>query len=317
MKVLVTGGAGFIGLNFALMYQDGEFPLFNDLDILDRFSTGSHSERYLRKKLDSKIKIFKLDLCDLNSFVNLISSYDLVIHFAAESHVDRSIDTPVQFTNSNVLSTLNILEAVRQNPKTRIVIISTDEVYGSSDGNSFDENASLKPNSPYAASKASGDLIARSYMQTYELNILITRCTNNFGPYQHLEKFLPKCIVNSLTNQDIPVYGSGKQQRNWIFVRDHCAAIYLLAISEMKGVCNISGLAEYQNIDLARKVIGAIRDTKAVISFVPDRKAHDARYQISDSKFRSFFPNFELTPFDYALNETVLWYSEMMSNPNE
>jgi dTDP-glucose 4,6-dehydratase len=317
MKVLVTGGAGFIGLNFALMYQDGEFPSFNELDILDRFSTGSHPESYLRKKLDAKIKIINSNLCDLNSYLNIISSYDLIIHFAAESHVDRSIESPAQFTNDNILSTLNILEAIRQNPETRIVIISTDEVYGSSNGNFFDENSNLKPSSPYAASKAAGDLIARSYMHTFGLNVLITRCTNNFGPYQHLEKFLPKCIVNSLTNQDIPIYGSGNQQRNWIYVKDHCTAIYLLAISEEKGIFNISGLTEYENINLARKVIQEIKHTKAAISYVPDRKAHDIRYQISDSKFRELFPNFELTPFNYALKETIDWYSGMLSNVNE
>lgn len=317
MKVLVTGGAGFIGLNFALMYQDGAFPSFNELDILDRFSTGSHSESYLRKKLDDKIKIFNSDLCDLNSYLHLIARYDLVIHFAAESHVDRSIDSPVAFTHDNVLSTLNILEAVRQNPKTRIVLISTDEVYGSSYGESFDESASLMPNSPYAASKAAGDVIARAYMQTYDLNILITRCTNNFGPYQNTEKFLPKCIVNSLSDQVIPVYGSGKQQRNWIYVKDHCTAIYLLSISDKKGIFNVSGLAEFQNIDLAYKIIEAINGTKATVRFVPDRKAHDIRYVINDSKFRGLFPKFELTPFDYALSETIVWYSGMLSNLNE
>ena len=317
MKVLVTGGAGFIGLNFALMYQSGEFPAFNELDIIDRFSTGSQPESYVRKKLDKKIQIINANLSDLNSYIHIISNYDLIIHFAAESHVDRSIETPAEFTKDNVLSTLNILEGVRQNPKTRIVIVSTDEVYGNSDENYFDENATLRPNSPYAASKASGDLIARSYMQTFGLNVLITRCTNNFGPYQNIEKFLPKCIINSLKNQNIPIYGSGKQQRNWIYVKDHCIAIYFLAVSDNKGIYNISGLEEYENIDLAQKVIKEIQGTKAGISFVPDRKAHDIRYRISDSKFKELFPNFELTPFDYALKETIEWYSGMLSNFNE
>jgi dTDP-glucose 4,6-dehydratase len=303
MKVLITGGAGFIGSNFVrrLTFQQPSY----EIAVMDKL-TYAGSEDNL-KGID-KITFIKQDICD-----KIEGEYDVIINFAAETHVDRSITNPGDFVQSNIVGTYNLLEYARQHDIYRFIQISTDEVYGSTDhnplsGGSFTENDKLSPSSPYSASKAAADLLTLSYFKTYKLPVLITRSCNNFGPYQYPEKFIPMVISKILSREKIPIYGDGSNIRDWIYVDDNNDAIFTVFQRGVPGeIYNISAGNELTNMDVVNHIIDILPGGK--VSFVHDRPGHDFRYSIDSTKIREFGwePKYS---FDLALRMTVWWYCQ-------
>ncbi|MBA7527155.1 dTDP-glucose 4,6-dehydratase 2 [subsurface metagenome] len=301
MKILVTGGLGFIGSNFARNMVDKA-----EIIVGDALKYGSNEDNL--KDLD--YKFVKGDICDYDLMAGLVKGVDAIVNFAAETHVDRSISNPYAFIESNVLGTYTILEAMRKvNPEVKLVHISTDEVYGDVKEGSFKENDMLKPSSPYSASKASATMFVLAYVRTYGLNAIITRCTNNYGPYQFPEKLIPKAIIRAKLNMKIPIYGTGKNVRDWIYVKDHCEAISLVLGKGEKGeIYNISSGEEKTNLGVVREILGIIdKNEDDLIEFVEDRPGHDIRYSLDSSKIRElgWKPKHR---FKEGLKETVEWY---------
>ena len=297
--ILVTGGAGFIGSNFVRYMQEK-----CKITVVDALKYGSN----LNNLKDLDIKFVKGNICDYKLMTELIKNVDAIINFAAESHVDRSISGPFPFIESNIVGTYTILEAMRKvNPEVKLVHISTDEVYGDIKEGSFKEDDPLKPSSPYSASKASSDMLILSYVRTYDLNAIITRCTNNFGPYQFPEKLIPKAIIRVNMDKKIPIYGTGKNIRDWIYVLDHCEAISLVLNKGEKGeIYNISSGNEKNNLEVANEILKLL-GKKNLIEFVEDRPGHDVRYALDSSKIRKlgWSPRYS---FKEALKETINWY---------
>jgi len=300
MKVLVTGGAGFIGTNCIDYFQKLGYYVVN----VDKLGTGS-----VKKNLSIvKSEFHKIDIS--KKFPNeLLDNVDFIINLASESHVDRSIIDPVLFYKNNVGLMINLLEALRSySSEIRMVHVSTDEVYGDIIKGSFSEDSTLRPSSPYSASKASQDSFSLAYARTYGLNISITRCTNNYGPFQLPEKLIPKTIVKALRNEKIPVYGDGTQIRDWLYVRDHCTAIEYVAKKGKKGeIYNVSGGNEIPNIEIVKKIISLLHKDESLIEHVEDRKGHDVRYSLNSEKIRSmgWKPRVNL---EDGLRMTVEWY---------
>jgi len=300
MKVLVTGGAGFIGTNCIDYFQKLGYYVVN----VDKLGTGS-----VKKNLSIvKSEFHKIDIS--KKFPNeLLDNVDFIINLASESHVDRSIIDPVLFYKNNVGLMINLLEALRSySSEIRMVHVSTDEVYGDIIKGSFSEDSTLRPSSPYSASKASQDSFSFAYARTYGLNISITRCTNNYGPFQLPEKLIPKTIVKALRNEKIPVYGDGTQIRDWLYVRDHCTAIEYVAKKGKKGeIYNVSGGNEIPNIEIVKKIISLLHKDESLIEHVEDRKGHDVRYSLNSEKIRSmgWKPRVNL---EDGLGMTVEWY---------
>ena len=280
MKILVTGGLGFIGSNFVRNMANKA-----DIVVVDALKYGSN-ENNLK---DSDYKFVKGDICDYDLMAKLVKEADGIVNFAAETHVDRSISNPYTFIESNVIGAYTILEAMRKvNPEAKLVHISTDEVYGDIEKGSFKEKDRLKPSSPYSASKASADMLVLAYVRTYGLKAMITRCTNNYGPYQFPEKLIPKAIIRASMNMKIPVYGTGKNVRDWIYVKDHCEAISLVLGKGEKGeIYNISSGEEKTNFEVVREILGIMdKNEDDLIEFVEDRPGHDIRYSLDSSKIR-------------------------------
>ncbi|MGB2843004.1 MAG: dTDP-glucose 4,6-dehydratase [Halobacteriota archaeon] len=304
MKILVTGGLGFIGSNFVRWMTEEAGANVDDIVVVDALKYGSNENNL--KGLD--YNFVKGDICNYDLMSELVKGVDAIVNFAAETHVDRSISNPYVFIESNIIGTYTILEAVRKgNPEAKLVHIGTDEVYGDIEKGSFKEDDLLKPSSPYSASKASADMFILAYVRTYGLNAVITRCTNNYGPYQFPEKLIPKAIIRAKMDMKIPIYGTGKNVRDWIFVKDHCEGIDLVLERGERGeIYNISSGEEKNNLEVVSEII-RIMDKPDLIEFVEDRPGHDIRYSLDSSKIRSlgWKPKHN---FKEGLKETIEWY---------
>jgi dTDP-glucose 4,6-dehydratase len=308
MNLLVTGGLGFIGSNF-IRYMLKEHQKMKITNV-DKIGIGANLENLKNLDKSRKYKFVKMDITDPKGMEKLVKKTDAIINFAAETHVDRSISNPTSFFKSNTLGTLNILEAVRKYKKEiRIVQISTDETYGDLVKGSFNEQDRLSPSNPYSASKASADMICLAYERTYKLNIVITRCTNNFGPYQFPEKLIPKTIIRGYKNLSIPVYGTGVNVRDWIYVIDHCAAVHLVLDNGRSGeIYNVSSNNELENLTVVYEILHLLGKKKNLIKFVDDRPGHDLRYSLDSSKLKEKLGWKPRYKFVSALKKTVDWY---------
>lgn len=314
MRIALTGGAGFIGSNFVRDLVNGRFPALaaERVVVIDNLTYAGRLDS-LADVLDD-IEFHRTDICDTEAVTAQLDGADAVVHFAAESHVDRSIASGLPFMRSNVLGTQSVLEAAAAAGVGRFVHISTDEVYGSIPAGSTDEDAPLAPNSPYAASKAGSDLAALAFGRTHGLPVTVTRCSNNYGPYQHPEKAIPHFVTTLLRGGDIPLYGTGTNVRDWLHVGDHGHAVaLLLAGTPREQVYNIGGGSQTTNLELARIILDRLGLDRDRISFVPDRKAHDARYCVDDSRLREEFGYRPERDFAKAVRETIDWYIDNQS----
>ena len=311
MKILVTGGLGFIGSNFILKLLS-KFPQY-EITNVDACLSGSNLKNLESLSNNKHYSFVKGNISDPILMEKLIEKNDLVINFAAESHVDRSISNPKPFLDTNIFGVYTILECLRKSRK-KLIQISTDEVYGSLKYQSADENFHLNPSSPYSSSKASAELIANSYHITYDIDVMITRCTNNYGPRQFPEKLIPKTIILAEQNKKIPVYGKGTNIRDWIYVDDHCEAILeVLTHGKSGNSYNISAENEIDNITIVKKILSILNKKEDLIEFVEDRPGHDFRYSLDSSKIRKELNWSQKTNFDEGLEKTVEWYK---SNKN-
>ncbi len=306
MKLLVTGGLGFIGSNFILKAIESS----QDVEItnIDDELYGSNHKNLTVLENSNKYKFVKGNINDLELIENLVSNCDIVINFAAESHVDRSISNAKPFIDSNIFGMFSILESIKKHKK-RLVHISTDEVFGSLEDGTADEKYNYNPSSPYAASKASAELLINSYVKTYDCDCVITRCTNNYGPRQFLEKLIPKVIVLAKQEKQIPVYGSGKNIRDWIYVDDHCNAILKVLENGKNGESyNISAKNEIDNLTIIKKILSIMGKPTNMINFVEDRPGHDFRYSLDSNKIRNELGLKEETSFEEGITKTINWY---------
>ena len=305
MKLLVTGGLGFIGSNFILntLKNDEKISITN----IDAELLGSDHNNLLELKNSSNYHFVKGNITNRNLMEKLIESSDIVVNFAAESFVDRSILDANQFLVSNIRGTYTILEILRKQKK-RFIQISTDEVYGSLENDSATEEYRFNPSNPYAATKASAELLVNSFVKTYDLDCVITRCTNNYGPRQFYEKLIPKSIFLANNNKKIPIYGKGKNIRDWIFVDDHCDAVYNVIMNGKSGQSyNISANNEIDNISLVKKILEIMDKSSDLINFVEDRPGHDLRYSLDSTKIRNSLRWNNKTNFDDAIRKTIDW----------
>jgi dTDP-glucose 4,6-dehydratase len=311
VRILVTGGAGFIGSNYVKHIMNK--PKNNDLQVMviDKLTYAGTLEN-LSEVIDKpNLEFIQGDICDSNLVEKLTSNCDRVINFAAESHVDRSIYSSEEFIRTNILGTQVLLEALRKKPSIKFIQVSTDEVYGSIDTGSWDENFPLKPNSPYAASKASADLITLAYQKTYSLDLMISRCCNNYGPNQFPEKIIPLFITNLIQGKKIPVYGDGLNVREWIHVEDHCRGLELIFENGKSGeVYNLGSDVELTNLALTNELLQCFGFGVKMIDYVADRLGHDRRYSLN---FNKALNNLSYKPeisFQTGLLETIGWYKE-------
>lgn len=309
MRLLVTGGAGFIGSNF-IRYMLGKYPDYEIVN-LDKLTYAGNLENLRDIEKDPRYSFVKGDICDAEMMDGLAKKVDAIINFAAESHVDRSIEEPQSFVITDVLGTQNILEAVKNNKVQKFLHISTDEVYGSiPEGRSSVETDPIEPNSPYSASKAGGDLICRAYYETYGTPVMITRSSNNFGPYQYPEKLISLLTTNAIDGLPLPVYGDGMNIRDWIYVLDNCEGLDTVFHKGNIGeVYNIGGGNEVANVDIVRQIVKDTGVGDELITYVDDRLGHDRRYSLDSSKARSlgWTPRHD---FAGALTTTINWYVE-------
>jgi len=313
MKVLVTGGAGFIGSHYvrtALSGAWGETEPEQVL-VLDKFTYAGNRANLEPVAADDRLRIVEGDIGDRALVDSLISQVDAVVHFAAESHVDRSIRDAHAFVTTNVVGTQTLLDSARRLGVAKFVHVSTDEVYGSIPDGSTDEQHPLLPNSPYAASKAASDLIARSYQQTYGVPVCITRCSNNYGPYQFPEKIVPLFVTNLLDGKNVPLYGDGAHVRDWLHVDDHCRAVHLVLAAGRSGeIYNIGGGTELTNSQLTGLLLEATGTDWERVENVADRPGHDLRYSLDCSKISAELGYRPEIKFEEGLADTVTWYRE-------
>jgi len=312
MNLLITGGAGFIGSNF-IRYILNRYPDYRVIN-LDKLTYAGNLENLRDVKDNDRYGFVKGDICDEKIVDRLISRRpDAIINFAAESHVDRSIMGAQDFIKTDILGTQALLEAAKKYSIDKFIQISTDEVYGAIKEGSSTENSSLKPNSPYSASKTAGDLMVRAYHRTYGLPILITRSSNNFGPYQYPEKLIPLFVTNLLENKKVPVYGDGQQVRDWLYVIDNCSGIdTVLHYGRIGEVYNIGAGNERANLEVIEIMLDQLNKNKSYLEHVKDRPGHDRRYSINSNKLKSlgWRPRYD---FQEAMEKTVQWYKD---NPN-
>ena len=313
--IIVTGGAGFIGSNF-IFYLRKKYP---DIRIVcpDKLTYAGNMTTVAPLLNDDNFRFVKLDICDRKCVYELFEEEkpDIVVNFAAESHVDRSIDSPEVFLQTNITGTSVLMDACREYGNVRFHQISTDEVYGDLPLDRpdmlFTEETPLNPSSPYSSSKASADLLAMAYYRTYGLPVTVSRCSNNYGPYQFPEKLIPLMIVNALNNKSLPVYGEGLNIRDWLYVEDHCRAVDLIIQKGRVGeVYNIGGNTEMKNIDIVKLICKALGRSEELIVHVEDRKGHDRRYAIDHSKLSSELGWKPLTDFGEGIKNTIEWYVE-------
>jgi dTDP-glucose 4,6-dehydratase len=311
MKLLVTGGAGFIGSNFVRMTLTDKFPDFNveQLTVLDLLTYAGDEENLKPVASDKRYKFVKGDIRDLELAKKLMQDADQVVHFAAESHVDRSIEGGSEFVSTNVMGTQVLLDAAKSSNIKRFVHVSTDEVYGSISEGSWPEDHPLLPNSPYSASKAGSDLLVRAYNRTHKLDTVITRCSNNYGQYQFPEKVMPLFITNIIEGKKVPLYGNGLNVRDWLHVDDHCRGIALALTKGRAGeVYNIGGGTELTNVELTHKILKAMGVGEEFIQPVEDRKGHDLRYSVDISKINKELGYSPQVNFEKGLEQTINWY---------
>lgn len=308
-KLLVTGGAGFIGSNFIRHilsthpnYEVVNFDVLTYAGNLDNLKDIENNPRY---------SFVKGDIGDASAVESAIKNVDAIVNFAAESHVDRSIASAGSFVKTDVYGTYVLLEAVKKHKIQRFLHISTDEVYGSIQEGSFTETSNISPNSPYAASKAGADLLVRSYFKTYNLPVLITRSSNNYGPYQYPEKFIPLFITNAIEGKKLPLYGDGKNVRDWLFAMDNCEAIDLVLHKGREGeIYNIGGGNEKQNIEIVKIILSELGKPEDMIEYVKDRPGHDRRYSLGIEKIRKELGWSPTANFNEALKDTIKWYKD-------
>ncbi|GAA1013604.1 dTDP-glucose 4,6-dehydratase [Acrocarpospora pleiomorpha] len=313
MKLLVTGGAGFIGSHYVRTVLSDGYPAFAgaEVTVLDRLTYAGNLANLA--PVAGRHTFVHGDVCDARLLADLVPGHDVVLHFAAESHVDRSIEGSAEFVRTNVLGTQTLMEACLTARVGRVVQVSTDEVYGSIEIGSWAEDAPLAPRSPYSAAKAGGDMIAMAYATTHGLPVSITRCGNNYGPYQFPEKIIPLFVTNLIEGRKVPLYGDGGNIRDWVHVDDHCQGIQLVAERGEPGqVYHIAGTAELSNLELTERLLTALEAAPDMVERVPDRKGHDRRYSLDDSRLRAlgYAPR---VSFEDGLAETVRWY---VDNPS-
>jgi dTDP-glucose 4,6-dehydratase len=309
MRLLVTGGAGFIGSNFVNLCLSESESLFEKITVVDSLTYSGNLNNLNKSKTHSKFEFVKADICNSRLMDRVVSGHQAIVNFAAESHVDRSIQSRHEFVSTNIVGVQVLLDAALKNGVDKFIQISTDEVYGSIQLGSADENFLLEPNSPYASSKAAADLLVRSYVHTFGLNACITRSSNNFGPYQHPEKLIPRIITNLILGLKIPIYGDGGNIRDWLSVDDNCRGILSVLVSGVGGeIYNIGGNNEITNLEIAKMILSRMNKSVSEIEFVADRLGHDFRYSVSSKKISSqlnFTPN---ENFHASLISVIEWY---------
>jgi len=308
MKLLVTGGAGFIGSNFIRLILK-KYPDYQVIN-LDKLTYAGNLDNLRDIEGNSNYHFVKGDICDPKTVAEVSKGVDAIVNFAAETHVDRSILEPGSFIQTDIYGTYVLLEAVKREGIGRYIQVSTDEVYGSIERGSFTEKSPLEPSSPYSASKAGADMLVRSYWKTYNLPVIITRSSNNFGPYQYPEKLIPLFITNAIEDKPLPLYGDGMNVRDWIYVEDNCEAIDLVLHRGQVGeIYNIGGGNERTNLEITDIILRELGKPKGLIRYVKDRPGHDRRYSIDSSKIASLGFSRRYS-FEEAMGSTIRWYCE-------
>ncbi|PRX44295.1 dTDP-glucose 4,6-dehydratase [Prauserella shujinwangii] len=313
MRVLVTGGAGFIGSHYVRQALTGEYEAVRDAEIvvLDKLTYAGCEENLAPVADNPRLRFVRGDICDVTTVTQVMAGVDLVVHFAAESHVDRSIAGAADFVLTNVLGTQTLLQAAVDAGVGKFVHVSTDEVYGSIESGSWTEDHALEPNSPYSASKASSDLVARAFHRTYGLPVCVTRCSNNYGPYQFPEKVIPLFVTNLLDGEPVPLYGDGLNVRDWLHVDDHCRGVQLVADRGRPGeIYNIGGGTELTNRELTGRLLAAVGADWEMVRPVEDRKGHDRRYSVDITKITTELGYRPRVDFETGLADTVRWYAD-------
>ena len=312
MRLLVTGAAGFIGSNFVRMVATGRIEGISSVAVLDKLTYAGVEDNLLLAQDISKYTFTKGDICDSELVASMLVGVDAVINFAAESHVDRSINGASDFVQTNIVGVQVLLDAIKDSGrKIRFLQVSTDEVYGSIESGSWTEDWPLQPNSPYSASKASGELLARSYNKTHGMDVVITRCSNNYRTHHFPEKLIPLFITNLLEGKKVPVYGTGKNVRDWLHVDDHCRGVYQVLINgQSGGVYNIGGGRELTNNEITRLILDAMGADESSIEYVEDRKGHDLRYSVDWTKINQEIGYEPQVKFEDGLRETIQWYRD-------
>ena len=312
MRYLVTGGAGFIGSHYVRSLLDGSLGSdVAQVTVLDKLTYAGNLDNLAPVAGDARYSFVQGDICDGPLLDDVIPGHDVVINFAAETHVDRSISGPQDFVVTNVVGTQSLFDACRRHGTPRVVHIGTDEVYGSIESGSWTEDSPLEPNSPYAASKAAAEMLVRAYHRTYGMNVSSTRCSNNYGPYQYPEKVIPLFVTNLIDGLNVPLYGDGLNVRDWLHVDDHIRGIQIVAeLGESGAAYNIGGGVELTNRQLTERILANMgRKWETAVEQVPDRLGHDRRYSVDDSRLRAlgYAPTRD---FDEAIDETIAWYRD-------
>ncbi len=312
MRILVTGGAGFIGSNFVRMVARGDLGEITSVKVLDKLTYAGVPANLTEAENLNNYQFIKGDICDSKLVMDLLSDVDAIVNFAAESHVDRSIAGAKDFIQTNILGVQVLLDAMKASGKRiRFLQVSTDEVYGSINTGSWTEDCPMLPNSPYSASKASGELLARAYQITHGLDVVITRCSNNYGTHHFPEKLIPLFITNLIDGKKVPIYGNGLNVRDWLHVDDHCRGIHLALTKGKSGeIYNIGGGRELTNLAITDLILSAMGADKNSIQFVEDRKGHDLRYSVDWTKINRNLGYQPKVTFEDGLKETINWYRE-------
>ena len=313
MRVVVTGGAGFIGSHYVRSLLGGAYPAFAGAQVvvLDLLTYAGTMTNLPDPAVEPRLEFVHGDICDPAVVADVLAGADVVVHFAAESHVDRSISGAADFVSTNVVGTQVLLQGALDAGVSRFVHVSTDEVYGSIERGSWPETHPLEPNSPYSASKAGSDLLARAFHRTHGLGVVITRCSNNYGPHQFPEKVIPLFVTNLLDGRKVPLYGDGLNVRDWLHVDDHCRGIQLVAEKGRDGeIYNIGGGIELTNRELTGRLLAAVGAGPEMIEPVADRKGHDRRYSVDWTKIRDELGYRPRVPFEQGLADTVKWYRD-------
>jgi dTDP-glucose 4,6-dehydratase len=312
MRILVTGGAGFIGSNFVRRIADGSMDGISSVVVLDRLTYAGVLANLDSAKSMSGYQFVQGDICDSGLVSSLLPDVDAVVNFAAESHVDRSIGSAAEFVSTNVAGVQVLLDAIKASGrKIRFVQVSTDEVYGSIESGSWIEEWPLMPNSPYSATKAGGELLARAYHKTHRLDVVVTRCSNNYGTHHFPEKLIPLFVTNLLEGKKVPVYGNGKNVRDWLHVDDHCRGIHKVLMNGRAGeVYNIGGGRELTNNEITTLILSAMGKDESSIEYVEDRKGHDLRYSVDWTKIKNELGYEPQVKFEDGLRDTIQWYRD-------
>jgi dTDP-glucose 4,6-dehydratase len=310
VNILITGGAGFIGSNFVRRVFDGSLLGIEKVTVLDKLTYAGVKENLKGLESDERFQFVRGDIGNSALVAPLLANVEAVINFAAESHVDRSIGSAAEFVETNVAGVQVLLDTIKASGRNiRFVQVSTDEVYGSIESGSWDENCPLLPNSPYSATKAGGELLARSYHRTHGLDVVITRCSNNYGTHHFPEKLIPLFITNLLEGKKVPVYGNGKNIRDWLHVDDHCRGIYSALMKGKSGeVYNIGGGRELTNLEITHMILEAMGADESSIEYVEDRKGHDLRYSVDWTKINRELGYEPQVKFEDGLRDTIEWY---------